>query len=81
MAIWVVFNAAMRYGALTLHAGVVLSNIQMSSDKPVKTRIGISACLFGEDVRYGGGNKLDRFLKDTLGKRVEFVSVCPEVEL
>jgi len=43
-------------------------------------RIGISACLLGENVRYDGGHKLDRFLRDTLGAFVEYVPVCPEVE-
>ncbi len=45
-----------------------------------KIRIGISTCLLGENVRYNGGNALDRFLRDTLGKYVEYVPVCPEVE-
>ena len=45
-----------------------------------KIKLGISSCLLGENVRYDGGHKLDRFLKDTLGKYVEYVSVCPEVE-
>jgi len=43
-------------------------------------RIGISACLLGERVRYDGGHKRGRFLTDTLGKFVEWVPVCPEVE-
>lgn len=43
-------------------------------------RIGISSCLLGENVRYDGGRKLDRFLVETLGRIVEFVPVCPEVE-
>lgn len=43
-------------------------------------RLGISACLLGEPVRYDGGHQLDHYLKDTLGKYVEFVPVCPEVE-
>ena len=43
-------------------------------------RIGISSCLLGENVRYDGGHKLDRFLVDTLGQYVEYVPVCPEVE-
>jgi uncharacterized protein YbgA (DUF1722 family)/uncharacterized protein YbbK (DUF523 family) len=34
----------------------------------------------GERVRYDGGHKLDRFLAETLGKYVEYVPVCPEVE-
>ncbi len=42
--------------------------------------LGISSCLLGESVRYDGGHKLDRFIRDTLGKYVEFVPVCPEVE-
>jgi len=45
-----------------------------------KIRIGISTCLLGENVRYNGGHALDRFLRDTLGKYVEYVPVCPEVE-
>ena len=45
-----------------------------------KIRLGISACLLGEKVRYDGGHKWDRFLTDTLGKYVDFVPVCPEVE-
>jgi uncharacterized protein YbbK (DUF523 family) len=45
-----------------------------------KIRIGISTCLLGENVRYNGGHSLDRFLRDTLGKYVEYMPVCPEVE-
>lgn len=45
-----------------------------------KTKLGISACLLGEKVRYDGSHKHDRFLTDTLGKYVEYVPVCPEVE-
>jgi uncharacterized protein YbgA (DUF1722 family)/uncharacterized protein YbbK (DUF523 family) len=44
-------------------------------------RIGISACLLGEPVRYDGGHKRDSFLADVLGRFVRFVPVCPEVEL
>ena len=44
-------------------------------------RIGISACLLGREVRFDGGHKLDRFLRDTLGAYVDFVPVCPEVEI
>ena len=46
--------------------------------KPI--RLGISTCLLGENVRYDGGHKLDRFLRDGLGRFVEYVPVCPEVE-
>ncbi len=44
-------------------------------------RIGISACLLGQKVRYDGGCKQDHFLSDTLGQYVEWAPVCPEVEL
>jgi uncharacterized protein YbgA (DUF1722 family)/uncharacterized protein YbbK (DUF523 family) len=45
-----------------------------------KIRLGISSCLLGNNVRYDGGHKLDRFLTDTLGKYVDYIPVCPEVE-
>jgi uncharacterized protein YbgA (DUF1722 family)/uncharacterized protein YbbK (DUF523 family) len=43
-------------------------------------RIGISACLLGEKVRFDGGHKQDPFLTGTFGRFVEWVPVCPEVE-
>ncbi|MEJ2033080.1 MAG: DUF523 and DUF1722 domain-containing protein [Deltaproteobacteria bacterium] len=49
----------------------------MSSDE---IKVGISACLLGEKVRYDGGHQLDPFLASTLGRFVRFVPVCPEVE-
>ena len=45
-----------------------------------RIRLGISTCLLGQNVRYDGGHKLDRFLTDTLGRYVEYIPVCPEVE-
>jgi uncharacterized protein YbbK (DUF523 family)/uncharacterized protein YbgA (DUF1722 family) len=44
-------------------------------------RIGISTCLLGEEVRWDGGHKRDRFLTDVLAPYVEWVPVCPEVEV
>jgi uncharacterized protein YbgA (DUF1722 family)/uncharacterized protein YbbK (DUF523 family) len=44
-------------------------------------RIGISSCLLGEEVRWDGGHKRDRFLTDVLAGYVEWVPICPEVEL
>jgi len=46
-----------------------------------RIRLGVSACLLGEKVRFDGGHKLDHFLTDTLGRYVEYVPVCPEVEI
>ncbi|MGE5360210.1 MAG: YbgA family protein [Bacteroidales bacterium] len=44
-------------------------------------RIGISSCLLGQKVRYDGGHKRDLFLVDTFGPYVEWVPVCPELEM
>ncbi len=43
-------------------------------------RVGISACLLGDRVRFDGGHKRDAFLVETFGPFVEWVPVCPEVE-
>ncbi len=43
-------------------------------------KVGISSCLLGNEVRYDGQHKLSRFLRDELGKYVEWYPVCPEVE-
>jgi uncharacterized protein YbgA (DUF1722 family)/uncharacterized protein YbbK (DUF523 family) len=48
-------------------------------DRPI--RVGISSCLLGNEVRYDGGHKQDRYLTDTLGQFFEWVSVCPEMEM
>jgi uncharacterized protein YbbK (DUF523 family) len=44
-------------------------------------RVGVSSCLLGERVRYDGSHKRDRFLTEELGRQVEFVPLCPEVEI
>ena len=46
----------------------------------LRIRLGISACLLGDQVRYDGGHKRDTFLTTVLGPFVEWVRVCPEVE-
>ncbi|MGQ9663394.1 MAG: YbgA family protein [Kiritimatiellia bacterium] len=43
-------------------------------------RLGISSCLLGRCVRYDGQHKLDAFLVNRLGRFVEYVPLCPEVE-
>ena len=54
------------------------------TNQPTRTdpalRLGISACLLGEPVRYDGGHKRDPYLIHDLGRYVEWVPVCPEVE-
>jgi uncharacterized protein YbbK (DUF523 family) len=44
-------------------------------------RIGISACLLGQEVRFDGGHKRDAFLTGVLAPHVQWVPVCPEVEV
>jgi len=45
-----------------------------------KIRIGISACLLGQPVRFDGSHKHDHYLTNTLSEYLDFVPVCPEVE-
>lgn len=51
---------------------------EKAPDRPI--RIGVSACLLGQPVRYDRGHKHDRWITGELGRHVEFVPVCPEVE-
>ena len=46
-----------------------------------RPRIGISSCLLGDEVRFDGGHKRDTFLTRVLDPYVEWVRVCPEVEV
>lgn len=42
-------------------------------------RVGISACVLGEPVRFDSGHKVSNFVTKELANFFEFVSVCPEV--
>ncbi|MBI1851756.1 MAG: DUF1722 domain-containing protein [Planctomycetes bacterium] len=53
----------------------------MTRDADPRIRVGISSCLIGEEVRFDGGHKHDRFITGTLGEFFEFVTVCPEMEM
>ncbi len=46
-----------------------------------KIKIGVSACLMGEEVRYNGGHCQNHFLKDTVSQYATFVSTCPEAAI
>ena len=46
-----------------------------------KIRLGVSSCLLGEKVRFDGGHKKDPFLTEFLSPYVEWVPVCPEIEM
>src|SRR5215204_2407256 len=60
---------------------ISIVNIPMAIPPESRPKVGISACLLGEKVRFDGGHKRDRFLTDLFGKFVEWVKVCPEVEI
>jgi uncharacterized protein YbbK (DUF523 family) len=45
-----------------------------------RPRVGISRCLLGDEVRYDGGHKREPLIVESLGRDVEWVPVCPEVE-
>ena len=46
-----------------------------------RPRVGISRCLLGDAVRYDGTHTRDDALIGAFGRHVEWVSVCPEVEV
>jgi uncharacterized protein YbgA (DUF1722 family)/uncharacterized protein YbbK (DUF523 family) len=62
-------------------AGAAPRSAAASRPPREELRIGVSACLLGENVRYDGGHKKDAFLTGPLAAFVSFVPVCPEVEV
>jgi uncharacterized protein YbgA (DUF1722 family)/uncharacterized protein YbbK (DUF523 family) len=52
-----------------------------AGDEERPIRLGVSSCLLGNAVRYDGGHRRDAFVVDRLGAFVEWVSICPEVEV
>ncbi|MEW9556168.1 YbgA family protein [Nonomuraea sp. NPDC050783] len=46
-----------------------------------RPRVAVSSCLLGELVRYNGGHSRDRFLSDALDRYVDWVRICPEMEI
>lgn len=45
-----------------------------------KLKIGVNACLLGQNMRYNAGHQLNHCILDILGQDMEFVPVCPEVK-
>ena len=60
---------------------LVIVNIAMKEKIAAKPKLGISSCLLGEKVRFDGGHKRDLFLTQGFGEFVEWVVVCPEMEV
>jgi len=44
-----------------------------------KIKIGISSCLLGNKVRFDANHKEHRYITRELGKRFDFIPVCPEM--
>ena len=53
----------------------------MVSPSPGAIRVGVSACLLGELVRWDGGHKRNSCVAETLSRFFTLVPVCPEVEM
>jgi uncharacterized protein YbgA (DUF1722 family)/uncharacterized protein YbbK (DUF523 family) len=49
------------------------------ADQPV--RIGVSACVTGQEVLCDEARKPYRFVRDTLGRLLHLVQVCPQMEM
>lgn len=47
------------------------------SERPLP-KVGVSACLLGQPVRFDGGHRRDAFIIGPLSEHFEFVPVCPE---
>ena len=52
----------------------------MLTSEQIKPRIGVSACLLGQPVRFDGGRKRNRFITEQLSRLMEIVPICPEME-
>jgi uncharacterized protein YbgA (DUF1722 family)/uncharacterized protein YbbK (DUF523 family) len=51
----------------------------MSDGMEKAIKVGISACVLGEKVRFDSGHKASKFVSNELSHYFEFVSTCPEV--
>ncbi|BAU58217.1 Hypothetical protein YbgA [Halorhodospira halochloris] len=58
-----------------------MSQAQSSLPQDSLIPVGVSSCLLGEEVRYDGSHKRDRFITDKLSSYLEFVPICPEVAI
>ncbi|MCX7981356.1 MAG: DUF523 domain-containing protein [Syntrophales bacterium] len=45
-----------------------------------KIRLGISACLLGQKVRYNGDHKSNFYIREILNKHFSWLATCPETE-
>ncbi|MEH6548442.1 MAG: DUF523 domain-containing protein [Pseudomonadales bacterium] len=45
----------------------------------LRPKVGVSACLLGESVRYDGGHQLMAYIEKKLAPYLDLMSFCPEV--
>lgn len=50
-------------------------------DSNEKPQVGISSCLLGNEVRYNGGHKHQRYCTEVLADYFDFHAFCPEVAI
>ena len=52
----------------------------LTQERELQPKVGISACLTGENVRYDGGNKCHQLIQQKLAPWLNLQKICPEVE-
>ncbi|MEH6468542.1 MAG: DUF523 domain-containing protein [Porticoccus sp.] len=57
-----------------------LSAIQLTKQRSQQPKVGISACLVGDNVRYDGGDKYHQLINKELSPWLDLQLICPEVE-
>ncbi|MBB5965515.1 YbgA family protein [Planomonospora venezuelensis] len=55
--------------------------MKADANDEVRPCVAVSGCLIGELVRFNGGHSRDRFVSGELDPYVDWVPVCPEVEI
>lgn len=53
---------------------------QLTRHRQQQPKVGISACLTGENVRYDGGNKYHQLIQQELSPWLNLQPICPEAE-
>ncbi|MDX2349706.1 MAG: DUF523 domain-containing protein [Porticoccus sp.] len=57
-----------------------LSAIHLTKQRNKQPKVGISACLVGNKVRYDGGDKYHQLINKELSPWLDLQVICPEVE-
>ncbi|WP_261875580.1 YbgA family protein [Vibrio rarus] len=56
-----------------------MSNTSCEPTERTSIKVGISACVLGQKVRFDSGHKSNKFVTESLTPLFEFIAVCPEV--